>query len=73
MESVEFIDANQSILGCKMGNPNLESDIPKLIGLYDSGDLELDALVTGRLSLENINDAIESTRQGVGIRNVVMI
>ena len=73
MESVEFIDANQSILGCKMGNPNLESDIPKLIGLYDSGDLELDALVTGRFSLENINDAIESTRQGVGIRNVVMI
>ena len=73
MESVEFIDANQSILGCKMGNPNLESDIPKLIGLYDSGDLELDALVTGRFSLENINDAIESTRQGVGIRNVIMI
>ncbi len=73
METVEFIDANQSILGCKMGNPDLDSDISKLIGLYGSGDLELDALVTGRFSLENINDAIESTRRGVGIRNVVMI
>ncbi|MDE0309995.1 MAG: Zn-dependent alcohol dehydrogenase [Acidiferrobacterales bacterium] len=73
METVDFIDANQSILGCKMGNPDLDSDIPKLIGLYQSGELELDALVTGRFPLENINDAIESTRQGVGIRNVVMM
>ena len=72
MEAVEFIDARQSIVGCKMGNSDPESDIPKLISLYESGQLELDALVTGKYPLENINDAIESTRQGIGFRNVVM-
>ena len=73
MESVDFIDANQTILGCKMGNPDPDSDIAKLIELYQSGDLELDPLVTGKYTLESINDAIESTRSGTGIRNVVMI
>lgn len=72
MESVEFIDARQSILGCKMGNSDPDIDIPKLIGFYESGQLELDALVTGTFSLDNINEAIESTRQGIGFRNVVM-
>ena len=73
MESVDFIDANQTILGCKMGNPDLETDIPKLIGLYQSGELELDSLVSARYPLEDINDAIEATRKGIGIRNVVVM
>ena len=72
LESVDFIDANQSILGCKMGSANLQSDIPKLVDFYQSGKLELDQLVSGKYSLENINDAIEATRNGVGLRNVVI-
>ena len=72
LESVDFIDANQSILGCKMGGANLQSDIPKLVDFYQSGKLELDQLVSGKYSLENINDAIEATRNGVGLRNVVI-
>ena len=72
LESVDFIDANQSILGCKMGGANLQSDIPKLVDFYQSGKLELDQLVSGKYSLKNINDAIEATRNGVGLRNVVI-
>ena len=72
LESVDFIDANLSILGCKMGGANLQSDLPKLVDFYQSGKLELDQLVSGKYSLENINDAIEATRNGVGLRNVVI-
>ena len=71
-ETVEFIDANQKLLGSKMGNSNLQSDVPKLISLCQSGSLELDELVTGTFSLDQINDAIEATRQGQGLRNVVV-
>ena len=71
-ESVEFIDASQTLLGSKMGSTDLQADIPKLIGLYQSGNLELDALVTATYPLQEINDAIEATRAGVGIRNVVV-
>ncbi len=71
-DTVEFIDANQNVLGSKMGNACLQSDIPKLVELYQSNSLELDELVTGVYRLEDINDAIAATRQGIGLRNVVV-
>ncbi len=72
-ETVEFIDANQSILGSKMGSADLNTDISQLIELYQTGDLELDALVSSTYPLDDINLAIEATRAGNGIRNVVLM
>ncbi len=72
-ETVEFIDANQSILGSKMGSSDLQSDVPKLTDLYRSGQLELDALVSSTYTLDNINEGIEATRAGIGMRNVVVM
>ena len=72
-ETVEFINANYVILGSKMGSSDLKVDIANLIELYESGKLELDALVSSTFPLENINEAIEATRTGVGMRNVVVM
>ncbi len=72
-ETVEFIDANQSILGSKMGGSDLQVDIAQLIELYQSNSLELDALVSSTYPLDEINTAIEATRKGIGIRNVVVM
>ena len=72
-ETVEFINANYVILGSKMGSSDLKVDIANLIELYESGNLELDALVSSTFPLENINEAIEATRTGVGMRNVVVM
>lgn len=72
-EMVEFIDANQSILGSKMGGSDLNNDISQLIEYYQTGELELDALVTATFPLESINEAIDVTRAGVGMRNVVVM
>ncbi len=72
-ETLDFIDASQKLLGSKMGNSNLQTDIPKLVNLHQCGALELDELVTGRYPLEQINDAIEATRQGHGLRNVICL
>ncbi len=72
-ETVEFIDANQSILGSKMGSSNLQSDMTKLLNLHKTGKLELDALVSSTYPLERINDAIDATRAGVGLRNVIVM
>ena len=72
-ETVEFIDANQSILGSKMGGSNLKTDIANLIEHYQAGALELDALVSTTYPLDDINSAINATRKGNGIRNVVVM
>ena len=72
-ETVEFIDANQSIVGSKMGSSDLNNDISQLINFYQSGELELDALVTATYPLESINEAIDATRAGIGMRNVIVM
>ena len=60
------------VLGSKMGSSRIRVDIPKLVDLYQRGSLELDALISGRYSLEKINDAIASVKRGEALRNVIV-
>jgi Zn-dependent alcohol dehydrogenase len=65
-------DNSQRILGSKMGHSNIQTDIPKLIELYQQGRLELDELVTAHYPLEEINEAIASVNRGEALRNVII-
>jgi S-(hydroxymethyl)mycothiol dehydrogenase len=62
----------QSFVGSKMGDVVIQRDIPWLADLYDQGRLKLDELVSGRWSLEQINEAIADTKTGGAKRNVIM-
>jgi S-(hydroxymethyl)glutathione dehydrogenase/alcohol dehydrogenase len=62
----------QVVLGSKMGSSRIRSDIPKLVELYQKGKLKLDELITGRYSLQEINDAIASVNRGEALRNVIV-
>lgn len=63
---------NQRILGSKMGSAQVARDIPFLVTLYQEGRLKLDELVTGRFALDDINEAIASTKRGEALRNVIV-
>jgi NDMA-dependent alcohol dehydrogenase len=52
------------------GNPRV--DIPNLLGLYRSGQLKLDELITQTYSLDQINEGYEDMRQGRNIRGVIV-
>jgi S-(hydroxymethyl)glutathione dehydrogenase / alcohol dehydrogenase len=69
---MSIIATEKSLSGAFMGSTNLKTDIPNLITLYQTGRLKLDELVTGRYPLNKINDAIEVTASGKGLRNVIM-
>ena len=62
LEPVNIAAAGQHIVGSKMGDAVLARDIPWMIDLYRQGRLKLDELVSGRWSLEQINDAIADTK-----------
>ena len=64
--------ANKRILGSKMGTVRLAEDVPRLLGHYRSGDLELDALVSSTHPLEDIDAAFDEVRRGEVIRTVVL-
>ncbi len=46
-------------------------DFPWLCRLYLEGKLELDALITRRISLEQINEGFDDLARGIGVRTVV--
>jgi S-(hydroxymethyl)mycothiol dehydrogenase len=71
-EPVILAALGQGVTGSKMGDTVLARDIPWLVDLYAQGRLELDALVSRRWSLDEINDAIADTKAGSARRNVLV-
>ncbi|MGD9142776.1 MAG: Zn-dependent alcohol dehydrogenase [Dehalococcoidia bacterium] len=69
---LELIPNEKNIIGGFMGATNLDVDIPNLITMYQTGHLKLDELITGRYPLDKINEAVELTEKGEGLRNVIM-
>ena len=67
----ELAGNQQRILGSKMGSTRLTVDIPRLVSLWERGEILLEELVSNRYPFERINDAIDASRRGEGLRNVV--
>jgi Zn-dependent alcohol dehydrogenase len=63
---------NQRILGSKMGGSVIHRDIPQIVALYRQGRLKLDELISNRFPLEQINEAIASSKSGAAVRNVIV-
>lgn len=71
-EAANFAAVGQSMVGSKMGDVVIQRDIPWMVDLYDQGRLKLDELISGRWSLDQINDAIADTKTGSAKRNVIV-
>jgi NDMA-dependent alcohol dehydrogenase len=61
------------IVGCIFGSVNSRADIPRLLGLYRDGLLDLDAMVTKTYPLEEINQGYQDMRDGKNIRGVLVM
>lgn len=71
-EAANLAARSQSIIGSKMGSSTIANDIPHLIDEYRAGRLKLDELVSAEFALDDINRAIDGTRTGSALRNVVV-
>jgi S-(hydroxymethyl)glutathione dehydrogenase/alcohol dehydrogenase len=63
----------KQIVGCIFGSVNSRADIPRLLGLYRDGLLNLDAMVTRTYPLEDINAGYQDMRDGKNIRGVLLM
>lgn len=66
-----LVSGSRRIIGTKLGDADIERDIPALIDLYHRGKLKLDELITSRFSFEMINQAIASAKEGEGLKTVI--
>jgi S-(hydroxymethyl)glutathione dehydrogenase/alcohol dehydrogenase len=67
-----FLDGDKILTSTFLGSSIISEDIPRLIDLYKAGRLKLNELITNRFSLDQINEAIESTERGEALRNVLV-
>jgi len=67
-----LISYQRQIRGALFGDCNPLYDVPKLLGLYRSGDLKLEELITRRYRLDEVNDAYRDLEEGKNIRGVII-
>jgi Zn-dependent alcohol dehydrogenase len=68
-----FVISEKKVMGTTLGSSNSLHEIPRLIRLYQAGRLDLDALITARRPLDEINDAMDDLAASRGIRTVLDI
>ena len=64
-------DQEKTLKGSNYGSCRASIDFPRIIELYMAGRLELDAMVTSRIKLDEINSAFADMGRGKGIRSVI--
>ncbi|MFB8002892.1 zinc-binding dehydrogenase [Nocardia sp. NPDC056000] len=68
-----LVTSAKGIRGLLMGNNRFTEDIPLLAELYLRGRLELDALLSQRLTLDHVNDGFSRMRTGATARTVICL
>lgn len=64
--------ASRRLMGTQGGDARPGRDLPLLADLHRRGRLDLDGLVSERVPLEKVNDAVEHVRSGAVARSVIV-
>ncbi|HEY3994694.1 MAG TPA: Zn-dependent alcohol dehydrogenase [Mycobacterium sp.] len=67
----DFILMNKTLAGTVFGSCNPRADIFRLARLYQTGQLQLDEMITRRYRLDDINDAYDDLLNGKIVRGIV--
>ena len=68
---VTLVAEERTLKGSYIGSAAPLRDVPRYIALFKAGRLPVDALLTHRLKLEDINEGFDRLREGIGVRQVV--
>jgi alcohol dehydrogenase (nicotinoprotein) len=62
----------KTLKGSLFGDCNPTYDIPKILGLYQDGDLKLDEIITRTYTLDQINEGYDDLMAGKNVRGVIV-
>jgi len=62
----------KTVKGSLFGDCNPTYDIPRLLGLYQAGDLKLDEIITRTYTLDQVNEGYDDLQAGKNIRGVIV-
>jgi alcohol dehydrogenase (nicotinoprotein) len=62
----------KTIKGSLFGDCNPTTDIPRILGLYQSGDIKLDEIITRTYTLDQVQEGYDDLLEGKNVRGVVV-
>ena len=66
-----FLITGRRIAGASFGGAKGRDRVPELVDRYLAGELDLESLVTRRISLDEVNDAFAAMDRHEGVRTVI--
>lgn len=67
----DFILTNKTLAGTIFGSCNPKADVARLARLYETGQLQLDEMITKRYRLDEVNDAYDDLLNGKIVRGII--
>jgi alcohol dehydrogenase len=67
-----LVTEGRSLIGSYLGSAVPARDIPHFVQLWRSGRLPVESLVSSRIELEDINDAMDQLADGAAVRQLIM-
>ncbi len=67
----DFLTTGKRLVASVLGETRVKVDIDRYVALIESGELNLDPLISRRFTLDEINDALESLESGQVIKPVI--
>lgn len=64
--------SGKRLAGSKVGDAQVLRDFPRFIRLAEAGRLDLGSLVSRRITLDEVNDAIDALHRADGVRTVII-
>lgn len=62
----------KNLLSSLYGGADVRRDFPRFAALYRTGKLDLDSLISSRIELTDVNDAVAALRNGEALRQIVV-
>ncbi len=72
LSAMELFYGSKSLLGCMYGGAQVRRDFPRLVSLVETGRLDIGAMVSRRIALDEVNDAFRAMEAGEVIRSVIV-
>ncbi len=73
LPAILFAITEKRLVGCLYGGGNPHWQIPRLVGLWQRGLLDLEGMISARRPLSEINGGFDDLREGRGLRTVLTL
>jgi S-(hydroxymethyl)glutathione dehydrogenase/alcohol dehydrogenase len=73
LNALGFPLSGKALMGCVFGSANAQYDFPRLLGLYRSGKLDLEGMVSRTYAIDEAPQALRDLEAGRNTRGVIVL